>query len=194
MLKPSFSTFLLVWTVSILSAQTFVKKTDDWGINHSYPVAQYGGGVTVYDWNKDGLDDIVFCRKNATPQFYQNNGNGFSQIQSPLPAFAESKQISFADFDNDGDPDIFVTVYSGHPRLFRNDGDFVFTDITLSAGISLTSVLSFGHTWGDFDLDGYLDIYVCNYNGIGTMNPTLVNQLYRNNGNGTFTEWPVRWA
>lgn len=180
-----------VFLSQIASSQQFADMTATWNINHTFNGTNYGAGATIYDWNNDGLDDLVFCRFNQTPMFLLNNGNGFSQVPSPLPMFGNAKHLTFADYDNDGDPDIFVTVYNAHPRLYRNEGDFYFTEVTLQAGISLTAVLSFGHCWGDYDLDGDLDLYVCNYNGPGFPNPTFTNQFYKNNGNGTFTEAAV---
>ena len=183
--------FLAVFYLALTTcafAQQFVDVTNEYQINHSYTGNNYGSGVTVYDWNKDGLDDIVLCRMNQTPAFYENTEAGFVLIASPIPAMTEAKQLTFADYDNDGDPDIFVTVYNGNPHLFNNMGGFFFMDVTLAAGIPLQQAMSFGHSWADIDLDGYLDIHVCNYNGPGFPNPTFKNYLLKNNGDGTFTD------
>lgn len=189
--KHFFALVLFHSFFEVVCAQQFTDMTAAWNVNHTFDGTNYGSGATIYDWNDDGLDDLVLCRFNQPPMFLVNNGNGFSQVPPPLPAFSNAKHLTFADYDNDGDPDIFVTVYNAHPRMYRNEGNFYFTEVTLQAGISLTAVLSFGHSWGDYDLDGDLDLYVCNYNGPGFPNPTFTNQFYKNNGNGTFTEAAV---
>lgn len=183
-----FLVLLFALIAGIVNAQQFLNVTEAWQIQHSYNGSNYGGGVTVYDWDYDGRDDLIFCQKSAAPVFFHNTPDGLVQIQSPIPALNEAKQISFADYDNDGDADIFVTVYNSHPRLFKNLGDFYFVDATFQAGIPLQTVMSFSHSWADYNLDGFLDIHVCNYNGPSFPNPTFQDYLLKNNGNGTFTD------
>jgi len=87
--------------------------------------------------------------------------------------------VSFADFDNDGDEDIFSVRHDGPPGvLYRNNGDGTFTDITISAGLSETA--NEGGVFGDYDNDGLLDLYVSNEGP--------PNFLFRNNGDETFTD------
>jgi hypothetical protein len=94
------------------------------------------------------------------------------------------KQVLCFDFDNDGDADVFLTAYQGTCKMFRNDGDLTFTDITDSCGILYTpNAFSFGASAGDYNNDGWLDLYVCN-----NMYLNYTNLFYENNGDGTFTE------
>jgi len=87
--------------------------------------------------------------------------------------------VSFADFDNDGDEDIFIVSHDGPPgALFQNNGDGTFTNITNSAGLSETA--NEGGVFGDYDNDGLLDLYVSNEGP--------PNFLFRNNGDETFTD------
>lgn len=89
--------------------------------------------------------------------------------------------VAWGDYDNDGDPDVFVTNYVDNEpnRLYRNNGNSTFTRIT-SGDIVTDLASSIGATWGDYDNDGYVDLYVTNNIGYN-------NFLYRNNGDGTFT-------
>ncbi|MCU0358448.1 MAG: CRTAC1 family protein, partial [Cyclobacteriaceae bacterium] len=89
----------------------------------------------------------------------------------------EARGVSVADYDNDGDDDIFI---SANPcKLYRNDGDFVFTEVSIASGISAAGKLAL---WFDANDDGWLDLLVSGYNQL---------KFYRNNHNGTFTEDPV---
>ena len=92
---------------------------------------------------------------------------------------ADWQGVSFADFDNDGDEDIFIVRHDGPPgALYRNNGDGTFTDITNSAGLLETE--NEGGVFGDYNNDGLLDLYVSNEHGR--------NFLFRNNGDETFTD------
>jgi hypothetical protein len=99
----------------------------------------------------------------------------------------------FADYDNDGFKDLFVSRTFKPNQLFRNNGDGTFTDVTAKSGIGADCCTTVA-TWGDYDNDGYLDLYVGRYLDPRTAIPTTFysrngepNQLYHNNGNGTFT-------
>ena len=86
---------------------------------------------------------------------------------------------AFLDYDNDGDLDIYLVNSAAPSMLYRNNGDGTFTDVTPSAGIDNQRSYGHGVACGDYDNDGYVDIYVTNFGA---------NRLYRNNGDGTFTD------
>jgi len=92
----------------------------------------------------------------------------------------DSRGVAWADYDNDGDPDLFVTTYSENVpnRLYQNNGDGTFTKVT-TGNITTDLASSIGATWGDYDNDGDVDLFVTNNIGYH-------NFLYRNNGDGTF--------
>jgi hypothetical protein len=99
----------------------------------------------------------------------------------------------FADYDNDGDKDLFVSRSFQPNQLFRNTGDGTFEDVTAQAGIGADNSTSVA-SWADYNNDGFLDLYVGRYLDPRKTIPTTFyarngerNQLYRNNGNGTFT-------
>lgn len=146
-----------------------------------------GNGVSFADFNGDNLDDISLCGATPSLQLFQNLGDGdFLPISNPfaLDGF-DVKMITWVDFDNDGDKDAFVSCYQGPIRLFERIGDWAFSDITESAGLTLENNVSFGHVWCDYDRDGFLDLYVSNY-----QHPDEggTNYFYKNNGDGTFSD------
>lgn len=149
-----------------------------------------GNGVSAYDWNNDGYDDLSFCTVGEDPKFYENiDGQSFVEVGPFFSNTGFMRQMSWVDFDNDGDADIFVTYEGERPRLFQNDGEMNFADITVEAGFPDTSLRNYGFCWGDYDEDGLLDVYVSTY-----WDPTfdqvyeVKNHLYRNNGDGTFDD------
>jgi hypothetical protein len=98
--------------------------------------------------------------------------------QAGLMDAGNERGLAWGDFDTDGDPDLYVAVLDGPDKLFRNEGDKTFTDVTSAAGLADTT-RSTAPAWCDFDGDGDLDLYVAR---VGP------NALYRNEGNGTFTD------
>jgi len=101
----------------------------------------------------------------------------------------------FGDYDGDGDADLYLTR-AGPNRLYRNDGGAHFTDVTRETGTAGGDVLSVGAAWADADHDGDLDLYVANYapagggsrGNVGAAGRGAPNALWRNNGDGTFTD------
>ena len=88
-------------------------------------------------------------------------------------------------YDNDDDNDLFVTKVDGVNKLYQNNGNFLFTDITSFAGLPNSSILfTYGAAFGDYDNDGFLDLFISNKDD----NNIIPNQLYHNNGDGTFTD------
>jgi hypothetical protein len=98
--------------------------------------------------------------------------------QAGLVDPGNERGLAWGDYDGDGDPDLFVVVINGQDRLYRNEGDRTFTDVTLAAGLA-DSTMSAAPAWCDYDGDGDLDLYVARPGP---------NSLYRNQGDGTFTE------
>jgi hypothetical protein len=149
---------------------------------------QLGGlNLVQADYNNDGWMDILVMRGGwLTPvrrSLLRNNGNGtFTDVTRQaglaLPATA-SQTVAWADFDNDGWLDLFVGNENAPAQLFRNNRDGTFTDIARAAGVDRIAY-SKACVAGDYDNDGYPDIYVSNYRG--------ENFLYHNNHDGTFAE------
>lgn len=146
-----------------------------------------GSGISVVDFNGDGIDDLSFCHHQGVLHFYIGNGNGaFQPLYLDVDnGNADCKSISWVDLDNDGDQDLFVTNRLATNRLWKNEGDGVYVDISASSGLNQEDRKSYSASFGDYDNDGDLDLFVANYNAAMT---EMLNELYANNGDGTFTE------
>jgi len=208
----------------------FTDVTKEAGINfkHSYGdfdlsniVEGTGAGAMFFDYNGDGWLDIYFVngcwlkdvndnrgrtlRGKLGNSLYRNNMNGtFSDVTKEAGVGHEGFGFgcSAADFDKDGDLDLYVLNY-GPNVLYRNNGDGTFTDISESSGLANSS-WSVSAPWFDYDGDGDLDVYVANYleydsgkfrsyyAAAGYPGPLSYrgqpDALYRNNSNGTFTD------
>ena len=181
------------------------------------------GGVAVLDYDKDGFLDLYFTNGATLPgmskddasfqnRLYRNNHDGtFTDVtqKAGVAGAGYSMGVAVGDFDNDGYPDIFVAGMNRN-LLFHNNGDGTFTDVTDKAGVSGLAngkkMWSVGAAWLDYDNDGLLDLFVSNYVGWTpetnkvcgapgnrlSCSPVLYsgtpNTLYRNNGDGTFTD------
>jgi enediyne biosynthesis protein E4 len=181
-------------------------------------------GIALFDYDGDGLLDIYLVNgaempslKKTSPKYYNrlfhNNGDGtFTDVseRAGVTGAGYGMGAAVGDYDNDGHPDLFLANVNGN-QLFHNNGDGTFTDVTAKAGLG--GGLYDGHKmwsiaagWFDYNNDGLLDLFVANYcqwdphfepvymglNGRGYCHPgsfgPLPNTLYRNNGDGTFTD------
>ena len=144
------------------------------------------GGVGWSDFDNDGDMDLFVANRGQPDRLYRNNGDGtFTDVapdlgvdypQNEFPGNSEG--VAWGDYDNDGDPDLFIASLSGINPLYQNNGDGTFTEVTRISGIILGR-RSIAASWADFDNDGNLDLYVTT-----TQSPNL---LYLNNGDGTFS-------
>jgi enediyne biosynthesis protein E4 len=148
------------------SGITFVHHiVDDAGIDYKPVHYDHGNGIAVADVDGDGLYDIYFVNQVGGNELWKNLGGGkFKNITKEagvgLPGRI-SVSASFADIDNGGAQDLFVTTVLGGNVLFKNDGHGHFRDITKEAGLDLVSHSS-GAVFFDYDNDGLLDLLVCN--------------------------------
>lgn len=183
-----------------------------------YIVETVSAGLALFDYDGDGDIDIYFLNgaplRGATVKvppknaLYRNDGGWkFTDVTETAdvgdPGYGLG--VAVGDYDNDGDPDIYLNNY-GPNVLYSNNGDGTFTDVTEKAGVSNGHQVGAGACFLDIDKDGDLDLYVANYvnftyenhqivrfNGypayVGPMNyhPTP-DTLYRNNGDGTFAD------
>ncbi len=135
------------------------------------------------DYNNDGNLDVFVLNEFNNSNLYKNNGDGSFTLDT-LSGFsyqAKGSSATWCDYDNDGNIDLYVVTKDEYvpSALWKNNGDGTFTNVTNIAGVGN---LTYGQSaaWGDFNNDGFLDIVVCNVNA--------PNKLYKNNGNGSFTE------
>ena len=190
-----------------------------------YIVEANGCGVAFYDYDNDGWLDVFLLNgtrlgglppgATATNRLYRNNRDGtFTDVtrDAGLIRSGWANSVCIGDFDNDGNDDLFVT-YWGQNVLYRNNGDGTFTDVTRDAGLAgFPDRWNAGATFIDYDRDGHLDLFVSNYVEVDLARLPLPGQgnncewkgvpvfcgprgmegtknyLYRNNGDGTFTD------
>lgn len=187
------------------------------GIGEKYMPEGMGSGAAFFDYDSDGFLDLYIVNGAALPGFqmeelptnvlYRNDGNGrFSDVtlQAGVGDVGYGMGTAVGDFDNDGDPDLYVTNV-GPNVFYRNEGDGSFTDVTLEAGVG-------DDGWGtnaafvDYDSDGDLDLYVANYLKFDvdahlecwqgkirvycapTAHEGQSGVLYRNEGDGSFAD------
>ncbi|WP_298514569.1 FG-GAP-like repeat-containing protein [uncultured Kordia sp.] len=163
----------------------FEEKAIELGINITGSFSTQLGGVSFYDYDNDGWDDITFASKGNFPvRFFKNNSGTFVEETFNMTVTGHSKQVLWVDYDNDGDNDLFVARLDGANKLYNNDGSFNFTDVSLAAGIPTTILFTYGASFGDYDNDGDLDLFLSNKDDA----KIIPNKLYRNNGDGTFTD------
>ena len=148
------------------SGITFVQRAvDDAGRYHKPVHYDHGTGVVVADVDGDGLEDVYFVNQIGGNQLWKNLGGGkFRNITADAGvALADRIGVtaSFADVDNDGDQDLFVTTVRGGNVLFENDGHGHFKDISKAAGLDYVGHSS-GAVFFDYDGDGLIDLYLCN--------------------------------
>jgi hypothetical protein len=197
------------------------------GINFRHNSGAYGAkflpetmgpGCAFLDYDNDGWLDILIVNGSSWPdhkgprttmQLFHNNRNGtFTDVtqRAGLGVDMYGLGVSVADYDNDGFPDIYVTAV-GQNRLFHNTGRGTFVDVTDRAGLGGRSAFSTSALWFDFDRDGLLDLFVCNYVlwtpehdvfcSVDGRNKSYCTPeayhgstcwLFRNRGNGTFED------
>ena len=158
------------------------------------------GGAIVEDFDGDGLLDIVSSTFDIEGplKYFRNQGDGTFEDRAAVSRLDDQLgglNCVAADYDNDGDVDILVLrgawlLHDGRIRnsLLRNEGDGTFFDVTSAAGLAGPAAPTQAAVWGDFDLDGDLDLYVGNETfgrGSSFDNPS---QLFENLGDGTFRD------
>jgi hypothetical protein len=160
-----------------------VDVTNNAGIKFRHNSGAYGGkllpetlgsGCAFIDYDADGWQDILLIngmdwaghkRQRSTLKLYRNNRNGtFSDVTKVAGLDVEmyGMGVAVGDYNNDGFPDIFISCV-GQSHLFRNTGQGTFVDATKSSGLMGRQGLSTSAIWVDYDRDGHLDLFVCNY-------------------------------
>ena len=148
------------------SGITFVHRiVSDAGKTYKPVHYDHGTGIAVADVDGDGLYDIYFVNQVGGNELWKNLGGGrFKNITAEAGVAVPGRisvAASFADIDNDGDQDLFVTTVRGGNVLFENDGHGHFRDISREAGVNLAAHSS-GAVFFDYDNDGLVDLLVCN--------------------------------
>jgi hypothetical protein len=192
--------------------------------NNKYIVESMSGGVALIDYDRDGWPDIFFTNapdvemslagtKARSALFHNNRDGTFTDVTDKAgvghPCWAMGAAVG--DYNNDGWPDLLVSCFGG-VVLYRNNGDGTFTDVTKASGLSSDAGWATGATFGDYDNDGFVDLFVPHYVDLNLNDlPTLGSKktcmyheiavqcgprglagspdnLYHNNGDGTFSD------
>src|ERR1700720_2648102 len=162
---------------------SFADVTNAAGIQFQHNSGAFGGkflpetlgsGCAFLDYDNDGWQDILLVngmdwpghkREKSTLRLYHNNRNGsFTDVTRAAGLDIEmyGMGVAVGDYNNDGFPDIFISCV-GQSHLFRNNGDGKFTDVTRASGLLSHQGFSTSALWIDYDRDGLLDLFVCNY-------------------------------
>ena len=164
-------------------------------------IVPLGGGIVVLDFDNDGFDDVYVTDSEGSNALYRNGGDGTFTDVAAAAGVNDAEGMGnggcAADYDGDGQRDLYVTNY-GPSKLFQNNGDGTFTDVTGPVGVGDGDKIyrSMGCAWGDYDEDGSLDLVVVRH--LDEREPDLFETknfisavgrlaLYHNNGDGTFT-------
>lgn len=172
-------------------SQGFQNVTDSQSIDVENIGSTFGNGISFADFNGDGWDDLSFATNAIDPIFYVNTEGNYMEIDLGITNEPQGdiKAILWVDYDNDGDKDLFIST-SYHPvKLYNNDGFMNLTDVTAAVGFIDQTTRNFGACWGDYNNDGWLDLYLCKYhNPDWNTGYAYENHLYRSNMDGTFIE------
>ena len=222
--------FLLIAAAPVSSQTVFSDVTAEAGVGD----AGYGVGAAWADFDGDGYLDLYLVNLGQSNKLYLNNGDGtFADVtvRAGVGDSGDGVGCAWGDYNNDGRLDLFVSNRPGSNRLYRYNGDTTFTDMAPQFGMSDPSGLGESVAWGDYDNDGFIDLYKmrmqqsnmlyhnlegedfedvtsiagvghagtgegtswCDYDDDGDLdiyatNASGYNLLYRNNGDGTFSE------
>ncbi|MEP6754306.1 MAG: CRTAC1 family protein [Chthonomonadales bacterium] len=194
---------------------------------NKYLLETMGAGCAFIDYDSDGWQDIILLNGSLIPggkvkgrptlALYHNNKNStFTDVTKGSGLDAQTMYamgVAVGDYDNDGKADIYISCVLGPGRLFHNEGAGKFKDVTATAGVANAGMFGSSCTWVDYDRDGKLDLFICNYVKYPQLKDDLPCfagdrstriycfplaydtshcTLYHNDGNGKFTDVSVK--
>jgi hypothetical protein len=211
-------TVLILGVTNLPAQTTFTEITEAAGIQHQFKVYEglFGGGACVFDYDNDGFEDLFITSGMNEDRLYRNNGDGTFRNAYEGSGLERTRHYvtqgaAGADVNRDGWVDLYITTITTKdsvkviPReknlLFLNNGDGTFTDATTAYGLDQLYSFSTGANFGDFNADGYPDLFVGNYfleyegqldtiydSDIVNANNTAKDYLLMNNKGKSFTD------
>ncbi len=173
---------------------TFTQVPDAAGLADANHGNVEGLTVSFADYDNDGDMDVVIGGNGSSEALYRNDGGSFVDVTTAakLKPKSNANGLAWGDYDNDGLLDLYVS--RGDPRgrgklnntLYHNQGNGTFKDMTVAAGVN-DNTNTWTAVWGDYDNDGYLDLFVARPGSV-VLGVGNANLLYHNNGDGTFTD------
>jgi hypothetical protein len=162
----------------------FVDYSYESGISVASDIAMWGNGMSAFDFNNDGFDDLTIAENLSGIALYQSEGDGSFQMVDFVALNAVIKQVMWVDFDNDQDADLFATTNGSGLCLYERaeDGALIYRAEKFSQYAQFDGQ---GASWVDYDKDGWKDLFVCSY--LYGQAPQYPNLLFHND-QGVFTE------
>lgn len=180
----------IIWTLLFLicslsvEGQKLIDVIADHDINeHQNFTLTNVNGMSFFDFDEDGWDDLTYPMENDSILFYKNINGTLTQIDSYLYAEGTIRQMLWVDYDNNGTLDLCISFENSEVKLFQNDGNFNFTDVSITSGIYPTVTTPYGFSFADPDQDSDLDLYICSYDPNNSQ-----NKYFENQGDGTFID------
>jgi len=203
----------------IQSLNTYDDPRMWWELYQEFSIGALGTGVAIADYDRDGRPDIVVVNKTRPPRLFRNLGDWrfedttaaagllpndgstwtalknwlglAASANSPSPDGGWYQGAAFADINNDGWPDLYLCRFRAPNRLYINRGDGTFSEEAAARGLALEDASGMA-AFADYDRDGWLDVYIqTNLLDVTASPDGSPDHLYRNNGDGTFTDVTV---
>ena len=190
--------FLLTYPVAGQDSTLFVDVSEEAGLSKRHRIAEgwarmgLGTGAAWFDYDRDGDLDLYLPHGKGKNDLFRNEGDGtFVEVATEMNAedrYHRGAAVAAADYDNDGWIDLYL-ANADEDVLLRNLQGTGFEDVTAAVGLNtLPDARSLSASWGDYDGDGYLDLYIANHVHLLTTEPEHSDRLLRNNAGQSFTD------
>jgi hypothetical protein len=186
----SIAVYILLCFIQLTSIAQFVDVTTMLGQNIVLDGLGLGSGISFYDINGDGWDDLTIGNGHGDIAIFINNEGQLEPAPFTIPNNNNLYVVGvlWGDLDNDGDPDLLILKNFGPVELWMNNGDNTFSEIASNAGIAYGELRFMGASFVDYDHDGLLDIYITTYHYPVEGGYQIASRLFRNTGDLSFED------